>query len=205
MFSGDYLDTDRGVNNVTGGYHPIHDHSEQTHDFAYLEKIIDPNNKISFMAGEFNAQFQIPNNPGQAAFGGISAINSAPISAFNSANLNEHQTEGAQFGAVSFLHSEGPLDYQVSLISKYATHHPDQSGDLAFSRISETAEKAHQLGERFAGRGQLPAQQRPHAARGHPAGRRTCDVGHQRECAGADRRRRGRQPDFRDRDDEHRR
>ncbi len=142
-FSGDYLDTDRGVNGVTGKYNQLHDHSEQTHDFAYLEKIIDPNNKISFMAGEFNSQFQIPNNPGQPTFGGISAINGTPISAFNSANLNEHQTESVQFGAVSFLHSEGPLDYQVSLISKYSSlhYHPDLLGDLAFNGIGEEADR----------------------------------------------------------------
>jgi len=140
-FSGDYLDTQEGVNNVTGSYRPIHDHSEQTHDSAYLEKIIDPNNKISFMAGEFNSQFQIANNPGQPTFPGISAINGTPISAFNSANLNEHQTEGAQFGALSFLHSEGPLDFQISAITKYSflNYHPDTLGDLAFNGIGEAA------------------------------------------------------------------
>src|SRR5580692_7617718 len=141
FFSGDYLDTDRGVNGVTSSYNQLHDHSEQTHDFAYLEKIIDPNNKISVMFGEFNSQFQIPNNPGQPTFGGISAINGAPISAFNSASLNEHQTEGSQFGAVSFLHSEGPLDYQISAITKYSfvNYHPDLLGDLAFNGIGEAA------------------------------------------------------------------
>jgi outer membrane receptor protein involved in Fe transport len=140
-FSGDYLDTDEGVQNVTGKYNPIHDHSEQTHDFAYLEKILDPNNKISFTVGEFNAQFQVPNNPGQPTLPGITAINGAPISNFNSADLNEHQAEGAQFGAVSFLHSEGPLDFQVSLISKYSFlhYHPDLLGDLAFNGIGEDA------------------------------------------------------------------
>src|SRR5580658_1209725 len=30
-FSGDYLDTQEGVQNTTGKYNPIHDHSEQTH------------------------------------------------------------------------------------------------------------------------------------------------------------------------------
>jgi outer membrane receptor protein involved in Fe transport len=142
-FSGDYLDTDHGVNGVTGKYNQLHDHSEQTHEFAYLEKIIDPNNKVSVMLGEFNSQFQIPNNPGQPTFGGISAINGIPISTFNSANLNEHQTEGAQFGALSFLHSEGPLDFQVSVLTKYSflDYHPDLFGDLAFNGIGQTAER----------------------------------------------------------------
>jgi outer membrane receptor protein involved in Fe transport len=142
-FSGDYLDTQEGVQNTTGKYNPIHDHSEQTHDFAFLEKILDPNNKISVMFGEFNSQFQIPNTPGVAPLAGITAINGTPISAFNSANLNEHQTEGAQFGALSFLHSEGPLDFQISVISKYSflDYHPDLLGDLAFNGIGEVAER----------------------------------------------------------------
>jgi outer membrane receptor protein involved in Fe transport len=139
--SGDYFQSDEGINAVTPKYNQIHDKSEQTHDFAYLEDILDPNNKISFMVGEFNAQFQVPNNPGQPTFPGITAINGTPISNFNSAGLNEHQAEGAQFGAVSYLHSEGPLDFQVSLISKYSFlhYHPDLLGDLAFNGVGEDA------------------------------------------------------------------
>ncbi len=140
-FSGDYLLTDHGINGVTPKYNQIHDKSEQTHDFAYLEKILDPNNKVAFMAGEFDSQFQIPNNPGQPTFGGITAINGTPVSAFNSAQLNDHQTETSQFAAASFLHSEGPLDFQLSAVSKYSTlhYHPDLLGDLAFNGIGEDA------------------------------------------------------------------
>jgi outer membrane receptor protein involved in Fe transport len=142
-FSGDYLESDHGVNGVTPKYNQIHDRTQQTHDFAYLEKIIDANDKLSAMVGEFNSQFQIPNNPGQPSFGGVTAINGVPISAFNSAQLNEHQTEGSQFGAISYLHSQGPLDFQISAISKYSMlhYHPDSLGDLAFNGISEEARR----------------------------------------------------------------
>jgi outer membrane receptor protein involved in Fe transport len=142
-YAGDYLDTDHGVNDVTAKYNSIHNHSEQTHHFAYLEKILDPNNKVSFMVGDFNSQFQIPNSPGQPTFGGITAINGTPISAFDSAQLNEHQTESAQFGALSFLHSEGPLDFQVSALTKYSSlhYHPDAVGDLAFNGIAEETQR----------------------------------------------------------------
>jgi outer membrane receptor protein involved in Fe transport len=140
-FSGDYLLTDQGVNAVTPKYNQLHDKSEQTHDFAYLEKILDPNNKVSFMAGEFDSQFQIPNNPSQPTLPGITAINGTPASAFNSAQLNEHQTETSQFAAASFLHSEEPLDFQLSAVTKYSTldYHPDLLGDLAFNGIGEAA------------------------------------------------------------------
>lgn len=140
----DYLQSDHGINGVTPKYNQIHDHTLQTHDFAYLEKILDPNSKISMMIGEFNGQFQIPNNPGQPTFGGITAINGVPISAFDSTKLTEHQTEGSQFGAISYLRSEGDLDFQISDIVKYsALHfHPDGLGDLAFNGISQNAARS---------------------------------------------------------------
>ncbi len=140
--TGSYLQSNNGINDVTAKYNQIHDYTQQTHDFAYIDKIIDLNNRVSVMVGEFNGLFQIPNNPGQATFPGITAINGTPISAFNSANLNELQTEGSQFGAVSFLHSEGDLDFQVSAVSKYSflQYFPDTGlGDLAFNGISEDA------------------------------------------------------------------
>jgi outer membrane receptor protein involved in Fe transport len=140
-FSGDYLLTNHGINGVTSAYNQIHDKSEQTHDFAYLEKILDPNNKVAFMAGEFDSQFQIPNNPGQATFAGIGGINGTPATAFSSTALNEHQTETSQFAAASFLHSAGPLDFQLSAVTKYSTlhYHPDLLGDLAFNGIGQDA------------------------------------------------------------------
>jgi len=140
--TGSYLQSANGINDVTAKYNQIHDFTNQTHDFAYIDKIIDPNNRVSVMVGEFNGLFQIPNNPGQATFSGISAINGMPITAYNSATLNELQTEGSQFGAISFLHSQGPLDFQVSAITKYSflQYYPDTSlGDLAFNGISENA------------------------------------------------------------------
>jgi TonB dependent receptor/TonB-dependent Receptor Plug Domain len=139
--SSDYLQSNHGINGVTAKYNQIHDGTEQGHGFAYLEKIIDANNKVSVMFGEFNAHFQIPNNPGQPTLGGISAINGIPVSAFNSAQLNENQTEGAQFGAVSYLHTGQAFDFQVSAITKYSSLHyfPDLLGDLAFNGIGQNA------------------------------------------------------------------
>ena len=144
FIQGDYLQSDHGINAVTPKYNQIHDDTRQTHDFAYLEKILDPNSKVSVMIGEFNGQFQIPNNPGQAPFGGISAINGVPIAAFDSSKLSEYQTEGSQFGAISYLRSEGNLDFQISDIIKYSTlhYHPDALGDLAFNGISQNSARS---------------------------------------------------------------
>ncbi len=140
--TGSYLQSDNGINDVTPKYNQIHDFTQQTHDFAYIDKIIDPNDRVSVMVGEFNGLFQIPNTPGQSTLPGITAINGLPISSFNSAKLNELQVEGSQFAAVSFLHSHGPLDFQISAVSKYSflQYFPDTGlGDLAFNGISEDA------------------------------------------------------------------
>jgi outer membrane receptor protein involved in Fe transport len=141
---GSYLQSNNGINDVTAKYSQIHDFTQQSHNFAYIEKILDPYNKISVMYGQFYGLFQIPNNPSQATFPGITAINGIPISSYNSASLNELQLEGSQFGAVSFLHSQGDLDFQVSALTKYSylQYYPDTFlGDLAFNGISEDASR----------------------------------------------------------------
>jgi hypothetical protein len=139
--SGDYLQSNHGIEGVTGAYNQIHDDTLQTHGFAYLDKIIDASSKVSLMAGIFNSQFQIPNNPGQPTLPGITSINGIPVTAYNSADLTEHQTESSQFGVLSYLRSEEELDYQVSFFTKYSSlhYHPDNFGDLAFDGISEDA------------------------------------------------------------------
>jgi outer membrane receptor protein involved in Fe transport len=136
----DYLDTGRGVEPPTTS-NPIHDHSEQIHGFFYLDKILNDSSRITAMVGTFNSQFQIANNPGQPTFAGISAINGVPITTFNSADLNEHQTEGSQFLVLSYLYAGESLDFQTSLFTKFSdlNYHPDQLGDLAFDGVSQSA------------------------------------------------------------------
>jgi len=136
----DYLDTGRGVEPPTTG-NPIHDHSEQTHGFFYLDKILNDSSRIAVMIGTFNSQFQIANNPGISPFGGISAIDGVPVGSFNSASLNEYQTEGSQFAVLSYLYAGESIDFQTSYFTKFSDlhYHPDQLGDLAFNGISQDA------------------------------------------------------------------
>jgi outer membrane receptor protein involved in Fe transport len=139
--TGSYLQSNDGINNNTAVYSPIHDWTAQTHDFFYIDKIIDPNNRASVMGGVFYGNFQIPNNPGQATFPGFMAINGLPVSTFDSSQLSDFQTENSQFGAISFLHSQGDLDFQVSALTKYSwlAYHSDLLGDLAFNGVGEDA------------------------------------------------------------------
>ena len=92
--TGSYFQSTNGINDVTPSYYQIHDDTQQGHAFAYIDKILDPNDKISVMFGEFNGGFQIPNTPGVSTFAGITAINNSPASAFNSASLTDAPERG---------------------------------------------------------------------------------------------------------------
>jgi outer membrane receptor protein involved in Fe transport len=142
--SGDYLHGNHGLEAVTPAYNQIHDNTNQAHGFAYLDKIIDPSSKVSLIAGAFDGEFQIPNNPGQPTFGGIGSINGVPITAFDSALMNERQTENNEFAVVSYLRSQQDLTFQVSAFTKYSLlhFHPDGAADLAFNGLSQDARRS---------------------------------------------------------------
>jgi outer membrane receptor for ferrienterochelin and colicin len=134
--SGEFLHDDHGINSPVSNYDAVHDKTNQEHGFAYLEKVIDPNSKVSAMFGSFEGRFQIPNNPGQPIVNTVSGS-----SAFDSNALNETQRESSNFGILSYLYSEQNWSGQVSAFSKYSTldYSPDVYGDLAFNGIAQYA------------------------------------------------------------------
>jgi outer membrane receptor protein involved in Fe transport len=140
-FSGDYLQSNHGIDAVTPAYNQIHDDTQQFRGFGYLDKIIDASSKVSLIAGAFNGRFQIPNNPGQPSFfpSPSQTIDGIPTSAFNSADLNERQTEDSAFAVASYLRAEQDYGFQFSVFSKYSSIHfaPDGLGDLNFNGISQ--------------------------------------------------------------------
>jgi len=140
--SGDFLSTNHGIDGVTPALTQIHDQSSQLHAFAYLDKIIDGENRMTAIAGLFNGRFEIPDNPATPSFPGITFLNGIPVSAFNPAQLDERQNETSQFGVLSYLHSGADVDFRVSAFTKYSTLHfrrdPTLS-DIAFNGISQNA------------------------------------------------------------------
>jgi outer membrane receptor protein involved in Fe transport len=140
--SGDFLSTNHGIDGVTPAVAQIHDQSEQLHAFAYLDKIIDGENRLTAIAGLFNGRFEIPNNPATPTFPGITFLNGIPVSAFNPAQLDERQNETSQFGVLSYLHSGTAVDFRISAFTKYSTLHfrrdPSLS-DVVFNGISQNA------------------------------------------------------------------
>src|SRR6202044_1425942 len=62
--SGDFLRNDLGIESPDGSSSPIHDHTTQYHGFAYLEYILDAENRLSAVLSSSVGKFQIPNRRG---------------------------------------------------------------------------------------------------------------------------------------------
>jgi outer membrane receptor protein involved in Fe transport len=129
--SGRYFGSDLGIENPTPSRTAIHDHTNQEKGFAYISTAIDDTSRLVFMGGTSTSTYQIPNNPGQPAFGNLTAP-------YDSAFLNEHQTENNQFGVLAYQKSVNGLDMQLSAFTRYSTLHftPDIPGDLAFNGVA---------------------------------------------------------------------
>jgi outer membrane receptor protein involved in Fe transport len=139
--TGDFLHTRLGIENPTDGFNAGHDLSNQVHGLAHLSYTPDDNTRLSLIAGISNADFEIPNNPGQVPALGLSVDG---VSGFNSANLTEHQREINDFAILSLQKQLGDFDIQASLFSRYSSLYftPDPVGDLLFTGISQTAARS---------------------------------------------------------------
>jgi outer membrane receptor protein involved in Fe transport len=134
--SGDFTRNTIGIENPTATTSPIHDLTQQAHGFALLEDIIDEDTKVSAILGYYQGSFQIPDSPGQTPL-----YHYGSQTAFNSAQLNEHQLESNDYGVVTFLKAKEDYDFQISAFERYGRlgYTPDAIGDLMFYGLTQTA------------------------------------------------------------------
>ena len=139
--SADYKQDNLGIESPDGSSNPLHDHTTQTHGFAYLEDILDPSNRVSLILGTSDDEFQIPNQRGLQPSNGYDVLGQTT---YLSDDLNERQHELAQYAIVTWQHSEGPLNFQTSLSARYTSLHyaPDLVGDLLYNGIAQDAFKS---------------------------------------------------------------
>jgi outer membrane receptor for ferrienterochelin and colicins len=144
--SGDFLSRDLGIESPDGSAHPLHDHTEQSHGFAYLEDIIDAENRLSAVLSASAAQFEIPNRSGLQP--GILNADGTPLAVygqttFPSEALDENQRELNHFAILSWQHSRDALNVQTSVTARYSslTFTPDPLGDILFNGIAQNAYK----------------------------------------------------------------
>ena len=138
LFTGRYLQTTEGIENPTPSYSAIHDFSQQEKGFAYMSTFVDPVTRLSLIAGTSINSFQIPNNPGQPVGLNGNVMSAFGITSFDSALLNENQSEDTQFGVLALQRSVNGFDGQLSYFTRYNYLHfmPDPIGDLLLNGIA---------------------------------------------------------------------
>jgi outer membrane receptor protein involved in Fe transport len=149
--SGDYTTNGLGIESPDGKSDPLHDRTKQYHGFGYVQDILDSSSSISAVLGVSNDMFQIPNQAGlqPSGLGGINGLGPNGVlqvgnqTTFPSENLDERQRELTQYGIVSYLHSQGAFDFQVSGFGRYSSLYftPSPVGDLLYTGIAQTAYK----------------------------------------------------------------
>jgi outer membrane receptor for ferrienterochelin and colicins len=143
--SGDFTANSLGIESPNGANTPLHDRTEQYHGFVYLEDILDSNSSLTAILGTSHDHFQIPNTPGLTPGLGLTDVND-PFgggTTYPSGLENETQREITHYGIVSYLHSQGDFDFQVSAFGRYSSLNfaPDQIGDLLYNGIAQSAYK----------------------------------------------------------------
>ena len=133
-FSGSLGENNLGIEAPTSASNPLHDHTRQGDGFGYLSYVINPLTRVSLMLGTTSNQFQLPDTPGLTPTFPLNGNTS-----FNSANLNETQSELNQFVVLALQGTNGSdFDYQVSLSTRYTRtqFNPDPVGDLMFNGVA---------------------------------------------------------------------
>jgi hypothetical protein len=143
--SGSYLHTSLGIENPTSSRDAIHDISDQFRGFTYLSYILDDTSRISLILSGNHGFFEVPNNPNQTQ-GTDGAGNPFPVPGtptFDSANLNETQTEQNYYGVVAYQKSAGDLNFQLAAFSRYSGvfFRPDYNGDLFFNGVASRVDR----------------------------------------------------------------
>ena len=140
FFSGDAMINDLGIESPNGQSTPLHDRTKQYHGFGFLEKVLDPDNRLSLILSTSSGQFQIPNRAREQPEEGYTV---AGQTTYDSAALNETQREQTAFAIVGWQHSRGALDLQTSFTVRNSTLQftPDPVGDLLFEGIAQNARK----------------------------------------------------------------
>jgi outer membrane receptor protein involved in Fe transport len=138
-FTGRYLQNTVGLESATPTYNAIHDFTQQERGFAFMSAFVDPTTRISLISGTSVNNFQIPNVPGQPiGQSGVPVTNAFGVTSFNSALLNENQTETTQFNVLSLQKSVDGFNGQLSYFSRYnqLKFTPDPIGDLLINGIA---------------------------------------------------------------------
>src|SRR5438477_2174216 len=133
-----YLHNGIGIENPTRSANPIHDDTDQEKLFTYTSYIIDDSSRITLLIGANHSDFEIPNNPGQTPL-----FTLGTRSNFNSAKLDENQSETNNYEILTYQKKIGDLNFQASIFDRYSSilFRPDEVGDLIFNGVASRLDR----------------------------------------------------------------
>src|SRR5437867_10768666 len=133
-----YLHDGIGIENPTRSSDPIHDDTDQYKLFGYSSYIFDDTSRLVLLISGNHSDFQIPNNPGQTP-----AFTVNGRSTFDSAKLNENQSEDSAYEILTYQKKVDDLSFQASVFNRYSAilFRPDDVGDLIFNGVASRVDR----------------------------------------------------------------
>src|SRR5205807_1174794 len=133
-----YLHDGIGIENPTRSSDPIHDDTDQYKLFGYFSYIFDPTSRLTLLISGNHSDFQIPNTPGLTP-----AFTVGTRSTFDSAKLDENQSEDSAYEILTYQKKAGDLNFQASIFNRYSSilFRPDDVGDLIFNGVASRVDR----------------------------------------------------------------
>src|SRR5256885_2757723 len=134
-----YLHDGIGIENPTRSSDPIHDDTDQYKLFGYSSYIFDPTSRLTLLISGNHSDFQIPNTPGLAP-----AFTVGTRSTFDSAKLDENQSEDSAYEILTYQKKVDDFSFQASVFNRYSSilFRPDNVGDLIFNGVASRVGRA---------------------------------------------------------------
>ncbi len=142
FFTGSYLQSQQGLENAMPTADPVHDDTTQGRFFGYGSTLFGDSTRLTYMAGAFIGQFQIPDIAGQTPLGDYGP------STLDSTLVNDNETDQAYFGIAALQTHNDDLDTQASVYTRYASIHyvPDVYDELVFNDEASDVSRQSLLG-----------------------------------------------------------
>ena len=136
--SASYLQDGIGIENPTRSSDAIHDDTDQHKFFGYFSDIIDDTSRVTLLVSGNHSNFQIPNTPGLTP-----AFTVGTQSTFDSAKLDENQSEDSAYEILTYQKKAGDLNFQASIFNRYSAilFRPDNVGDLIFNGVASRVDR----------------------------------------------------------------
>jgi hypothetical protein len=133
-----YLHDGIGIENPTRSSDPIHDDTDQYKLFGYASYIFDPTSRLTLLISGNHSDFEIPNTPGVTPVYTVGTR-----STFDSAKLDENQSEDSTYAILTYQKHVGDFSFQASAFNRYSSilFQPDNVGDLIFNGVASRVDR----------------------------------------------------------------